>query len=216
MKIRFQHTGKVLAWLIRGLAKTLTYEVIDHACILHSEVRPPVIWTFWHNRMFHMPYVHQLWLPHVHGCILSSPSGDGQVIADVCAEFGFKPVRGSSSRQGMSALITLAEMMKQGYDVGITPDGPRGPCYQLSPGLLKLAQLTGAHILPVYVQYDRPWKLKSSWDRFQIPRPFSKVRIVLNEMQPIARRLSEESFEQERLRIEQIMQAGAVDFEDHC
>ena len=85
MKIRFQHTGKVLAWLIRGLAKTLTYEVIDHACILHSEVRPPVIWTFWHNRMFLIPWLHHEWFANVPGTILTSPSGDGQIIADVCA-----------------------------------------------------------------------------------------------------------------------------------
>ena len=213
MKIRIQNAGRIIGWFVRAVATTLTYEVEDRAGVLGSKARPPIIWTFWHNRMFVMPYIHEQWLPHVHGCILSSPSGDGQVIADVCAEFGFKPVRGSSSRQGMSALITLADMMKQGFDVGITPDGPRGPCYSLNPGLLKLAQLTGAHILPVHVQYDRPWKFKSTWDRFQIPRPFSKVRMILTESQPIARRLSEEGFEQERLRIEKIMQAGAVDYD---
>ena len=180
MKIRFQHTGKVLAWLIRGLAKTLTYEVIDHACILHSEVRPPVIWTFWHNRMFLMPYVHQLWLPHVHGCILSSPSGDGQVIADVCAEFGFKPVRGSSSRQGMSALITLAEMMKQGYDVGITPDGPRGPRRVAAAGVAQLAAVSGVALLPCAAQTSRR-RIMRSWDRMVIPLPFGRGVVVCGE-----------------------------------
>jgi Kdo2-lipid IVA 3' secondary acyltransferase len=211
VKIRFQHTGKAISWLMRGIAETLTYEVVDHACILRSKIRPPLIWTFWHNRMFLIPYLHQLWLPDVPGCILSSPSGDGQIIADVCAEFHLEAVRGSSSRKGMSALISLAEKVKNGYDVGITPDGPRGPCYRLNPGPLKLAQLTGALIMPVDVQYEKPWQFKT-WDRFELPKPFSRVRIVLNTPMPIERRLDETQFEQRRLEVEAVMRAGALDY----
>ena len=197
---------------MRGIAETLTFEVIDNARILRSKIRPPLVWTFWHNRMFLIPYVHQLWLPDVPGCILSSPSGDGQIIADVCAEFRLEAVRGSSSRKGMSALMSLAELVKKGYDVGITPDGPRGPCYHLNPGPLKLAQLTGAHIMPITVQYERVIRFKT-WDRFQLPLPFSKVRMILGETMPIPRRMSEEDFEAKRLEIEQIMQAGALSFD---
>lgn len=210
-RIRFQHTGKVASWLIRGIAETLTYEVIDHARILRSKIRPPLIWTFWHNRMFLIPYLHQLWLPDVPGCILSSPSGDGQIIADVCAEFKLEAVRGSSSRKGTSALIALAEKVKAGYDVGITPDGPRGPCYSLNPGPLKLAQLTGALIMPIDVQYESPWTF-STWDRFELPKPFSRVRIILNEPMQIERRLNEEQFEQRRQEVEAVMRAGAQDW----
>lgn len=208
MKIRFQHTGKIASWLIRGIAETLTLEVIDHAEILRSRIRPPLIWTFWHNRMFLIPYLHELWLPDVPGCILSSPSGDGQIIADACAAFRLEAVRGSSSRKGMSALITLAEKVKAGYDVGITPDGPRGPCYHLNPGPLKLAQLTGALILPIHVHYDEAWEFKT-WDRFQLPKPFSKARIILDHPVEIPRKLDDAAFEQMRLSIEQTMQAGA-------
>lgn len=208
MKIRFQHTGKIASWLIRGIAETLTLEVIDHAKILRSRIRPPLIWTFWHNRMFLIPYLHELWLPDVPGCILSSPSGDGQIIADACAAFRLEAVRGSSSRKGMSALITLAEKVKAGYDVGITPDGPRGPCYHLNPGPLKLAQLTGALILPIHVHYDEAWEFKT-WDRFQLPKPFSKARIILDHPVEIPRKLDDAAFEQMRLSIEQTMQAGA-------
>jgi len=212
VKIRFQHTGKVISWLMRGIAETLTFEVIDNARILRSKIRPPLIWTFWHNRMFLVPYLHQLWLPDVPGCILSSPSGDGQIIADVCAEFRLEAVRGSSSRKGMSALISLADLVKNGYDVGITPDGPRGPCYRLNPGPLKLAQLTGAFIMPMSVQYDNPWIFKT-WDRFQLPKPFSKVRIILGEPFPIDRRMTDEQFEAKRLEIERSMLDGALNFD---
>ena len=212
MKIRFQHTGKLASWLIRAIAETLTFEVVDNARILRSKIRPPLVWTFWHNRMFLIPYLHELWLPDVPGCILSSPSGDGQIIADVCAEFRLKAVRGSSSRKGMSALINLAELVREGYDVGITPDGPRGPCYHLNPGPLKLAQLTGAHIMPISVQYDRPFKF-GTWDRFQLPKPFSKVRIVLGETFPISRRMSDDEFEATRQEIERTMRDGALNFD---
>ena len=212
MKIRFKHTGRVLAKVIRSVAETLTFEMVDHARILRHRARPPLIWTFWHNRMFLIPYMHQLWVPDMPGCILSSPSGDGQIIADVCCEFGLRPVRGSSSRKGLSALITLADLVRQGFDVGITPDGPRGPCYHLNPGPLKLAQLTGSLILPMHVQYDRPWTLKT-WDRFQIPRPFSKVRLILGEAIPIPRRLDEAEFEQKRREVELTLRAGALTFD---
>jgi len=212
VKIRFQHTGKVLAGLMRGIGETLTFEIVDNAKILRSKIRPPLVWTFWHNRMFLIPYLHELWLPDVPGCILSSPSGDGQIIADVCEEFRLKPVRGSSSRKGMAALINLADLVKQGYDVGITPDGPRGPCYHLNPGPLKLAQLTGAYIMPISVHYDRPWTFKT-WDKFQLPRPFSKVRIILGETMPVPRRLTDEEFELKRQEVEQIMRADALGYD---
>ena len=197
---------------MRGIGETLTFEIVDNAKILRSKIRPPLVWTFWHNRMFLIPYLHELWLPDVPGCILSSPSGDGQIIADVCEEFRLKPVRGSSSRKGMAALINLADLVKQGYDVGITPDGPRGPCYHLNPGPLKLAQLTGAYIMPISVHYDRPWTFKT-WDKFQLPRPFSKVRIILGETMPVPRRLTDEEFELKRQEVEQIMRADALGYD---
>lgn len=208
VKIRFQHTGRVVAWLLRGIAATLRYEVDDRAGILRSTaMREPVIWAFWHNRMFLIPYLHQRWFPHIPGCILSSPSGDGQIIADVCAAFGLEAARGSSSKpdKGMSALIKLAEKVKAGYDIGITPDGPRGPLYELHPGVLKLAQLTGTAIMPVHVEYDSFWEF-GTWDRFQLPKPFTTARIKLGELVRIPRKLDAEAFEEQRLRLEHHLQ----------
>lgn len=215
VRIRFRHTGLVLSWVIRGVASTLRFEVIDRTNLLRTKPRNPLIWIFWHNRMFLIPYLHECWLPGCLDYILSSPSGDGQIIADICAQFGLGAARGSSSKpeKGMSALIKLAEKIKSGSDVGITPDGPRGPCYQLSPGTLKLAQITGAGILPVHVQYEKCWELKT-WDRFQIPRPFSKVRIVIGEPTIIPRRLGEAGFEEQRLALEKRLQAGASSMDE--
>ena len=204
MKIRFKHTGKLVAWLLRGVGATLQFEVEDRAGILTStEPREPLIWVFWHNRMFVIPYIHERWFPHIPGCILSSPSGDGQIIAEVCEEFGLEAARGSSSKpdKGRAALIKLADKVRDSYDVGITPDGPRGPLYEMHPGPLKLAQLTGAKIMPVEVHYDASWEFPT-WDKFQLPRPFTRVRMVLQEPVGIPRRLSEEDFERQRVDIE--------------
>ena len=101
----------------------------------------------------------------------------------------------------MSALILLAEQLKAGSDIGSTPDGPRGPCFELQPGIVKLAQLTGSPILPARVHYSRSFKFKT-WDRFDLPLPFAKVTIILDPFHPIPRRLSEDDFEAHRTALE--------------
>ena len=120
--------GKPIAWLIRAICGTLRFRVVDHAGLngLSMDQRT---WIFWHNRMFIFPWLHQTLFPGRGGAVLTSASGDGQIIADVCSEFGFRPVRGSSSRRGAQALMELADCIRAGEDIGITPDGPRGPRY---------------------------------------------------------------------------------------
>ena len=213
MRIRFQHTGLVFSWLIRGICRTLRMEVVDHAGILRPEPQAPVIWTFWHNRIFMLPWLYERFSGHIPCIILSSPSNDGQIIADMCEQFSLEAARGSSSKpeKGMSALIKLATKMKAGYSVGITPDGPRGPCYQLNPGVLKLAQLTGTAIMPVHLQFESVWQFKT-WDRFMVPKPFSRVRVVFDERMIIPRHLNEAEFETQRLAVEKVLQSGAVGF----
>ncbi len=208
-RIRFKHTGLVISWFLRGIASTLRFEIVDDADVIHSRPREPLIWVFWHNRMFTIPYIHLHWFPHQPGCILSSASGDGQIIADVCAQFDLEAARGSSSKpeKGMSALIKLAEKVKAGYDVGITPDGPRGPCYALNPGPLKLAQLTGAGIMPVNIHYTKCWQF-NTWDRFMVPRPWSTVRMHFQRPVIVPRKMDEAAFEVMRREIEERLRQG--------
>ena len=204
-KIRIRNLGKVVAWLIRALGTTLRFEVEDRAGAF-ARGRPGWIWAFWHNRMFVIPYIHDRWFAHIPGAILSSPSGDGQIIADACAEFGFEAARGSSSKpqKGLGALIMLAEKVKEGRDVGITPDGPRGPCYELQPGLLKLAQLTGGAIVPVRVEYSRALRFKT-WDAFLLPLPFSRVKVIFEPLVTVPRKLDEATFEEHRLALQTVL-----------
>ena len=98
----------------------------------------------------------------------------------------------------------LAGWLRRGHDVAITPDGSRGPCYEIKPGLVLLAQLTGQPILPISFEYASAWRLKS-WDRFFIPKPFSKVTIRVGELHSVERTTDAAEFEVERRRCEGIL-----------
>ena len=207
-KIRIKNVGRPIAWLMRGICASLRYEIVDEAGAF-DHGRPLWIWAFWHNRMFVFPYLHSHWYPHRRGAVLTSPSGDGQIIADVCAGFGFEAVRGSSSKplKGLAALIAMAGKLRAGLEIGITPDGPRGPRYQLQPGIIKLGQLTGAPIIPVRVEYSHALRFKT-WDQFMLPMPFSRARIILQATHTIPRKMTEAEFEEQRLRLQAALGEG--------
>ena len=135
---------------------------------------------------------------------LSSTSRDGELIAQYIGRFGIGPVRGSATRRGSVALREMATLLKRGHDVAITPDGSRGPLYEIKPGLVLLAQLTGAPVLPISFEYSRAWRLRT-WDRFVIPRPFSRVTLRVGEPVHIARTQDQEEFEVQRKRCEDAM-----------
>jgi lysophospholipid acyltransferase (LPLAT)-like uncharacterized protein len=101
-----------------------------------------------------------------------SASKDGALLAAILECFNVQPVRGSTSRRGPQALLELTTWAERGFDLAITPDGPRGPCYKVQDGAMSLAQITGLPIIPF--SYFLKWKLRlNSWDRFQVPIPFS-------------------------------------------
>ncbi|OYW76812.1 MAG: hypothetical protein B7Z37_07040 [Verrucomicrobia bacterium 12-59-8] len=207
-KIRIKSAGKIIAWIMRGIAMTVRWQIRDDAGVFDAN-RRGCIWGFWHNRMFLFPWTHHEWFANIPGTILTSPSGDGQIIADLCESFGIEAARGSSSKpeKGMSALITLAAKVREGHEIGITPDGPRGPIYQVQPGIVKLAQLTGAPIIPAHMHYSRALQFKT-WDKFMLPLPFSTITLVLDPPIYIPRRMTEEEFEQKRQTLEKAMLAG--------
>jgi lysophospholipid acyltransferase (LPLAT)-like uncharacterized protein len=190
--------------LLQILARTLRYEMEDRANVLGKPVAGNYIAALWHNRLLLISHVLKKFFPQRPGAGLISASRDGDLIADVTKRFGFDVVRGSSSRMGASALRELGEVLASGRDVLITPDGPRGPVYQLGPGIVFLAQRTGAPVIPVNMEYSSCWRVKS-WDRFIIPKPFSKIRVVIGEPQQIRSTSSDEEFEQERLRLQNVM-----------
>ena len=173
--------GKLLAWLTRLIGFTIHLEIDDRARVTDHNCKQPMIWAFWHNRMFVIPLLRLRHARHRTGAVLTSASRDGAIVAGAMKSFGLTPVRGSSSRRGATALRELNETLERGEDVAVAPDGPRGPRYKVGAGVIFLARRTGAGILPIRVEYSRAIKLKS-WDRFMIPLPFSKARIICEEL----------------------------------
>lgn len=184
--------------------RTLRFVIDDRADVVGFPPRGRFIATVWHNRLFLFPYAVRRFLPETEGAALVSASRDGALLADVLKRFGFDAVRGSSSRRGATALMELAEVIARGGEAAITPDGPRGPAYQLSPGIIFLAQKSGADVLPMNFEFSSCWRLKS-WDRFIVPKPFSKVRVIFGERYRVRDTVTDDEFENERQRLEEAM-----------
>ena len=187
--------------LIRAVCVTLRFRVDDRAGMMGRAPGSSVIWAFWHNRVFSVPYIWRKFLRQRSGAVLTSPSGDGEIIAQVMRRFGADAVRGSSNKRPAAALRELVTWVKDGNDIAITPDGPRGPKYELQPGIVKVAQLTKVPVFPVHVRYSKCLRLKS-WDGFMIPWPFCRVDVTLGELHQVARTRGDDEFETERVRLE--------------
>ena len=208
---------KIEGWLARWLiafgfrllqlwARTLRFEIEDRAGVVGRRVTENYIGALWHNRLLVFPFVLRRFLPQRHGAALISASRDGDLIADVVKRFGYDVIRGSSSRMGASAILQLAEVLASGRDVVITPDGPRGPAYELGPGIIFLAQKSGAAVVPMNLEYSHCWRL-GSWDRFIVPRPFAKVRVLINRPYRVTVTTTPEEFESERVSLQNAMMA---------
>ena len=169
--------AELVAGLIRLVDATLRYRWHDDSGYNQGQTAAQAIYAIWHNRLI-------LSMPGYHGtarnragspglAALVSASKDGALLAGILSRFNVQAVRGSSSRRGAQALLELTTWAERGFDLAITPDGPRGPCYHVQEGVISLAQVTGLPIIPV--SCDLQWKLRlNSWDRFQIPLPFSR------------------------------------------
>ena len=192
------------AGIVRLIVATLRFRVRDDAGVLGGPATPRLIWAFWHNSLFVIPHLLNHYLSHRPGSALTSASQDGEILAAFLERFNVRPIRGSSSRQGAAALLEMKRLIEQGFDVAITPDGPRGPLYHLNPGVITLAQKTGALIMPIRVHYSRCWRLKT-WDAFEIPKPFATVTIALLPLYRVAATSSDEEFEPERARLERVL-----------
>lgn len=138
-----------------------------------------IILCFWHRRLVAMWLSYPFRRTGAGGerrgiSILSSDSKDGERSAATWRWFGIHAVRGTAAQDGARALIRMIHAVKEGWDFGITPDGPRGPALKLKPGVIALARKTGAWIVPVCVAYSHAWKLKT-WDAMLVPKPFARV-----------------------------------------
>ena len=174
--------------LMRLVTSTLRVRVLDRAGITDAPSRLPNICAFWHNRLFLMPHIYERYLSSRIGCALTSASKDGDLVAAFLQCFGIEPIRGSSSRRGAAALIEMKRATDQGWLVGITPDGPRGPRYHLNPGVVKLAQTTGSLVLPVHIKYSRFWRLKARTIRIAVQAQIALPQLARAINRPLQKR----------------------------
>ncbi len=190
--------------LLKLWARTLRLEVDDRAGVMGKPVTENYIAALWHNRLLLISFALKKFLPQRPGAGLISASRDGDLVTDLTHRFGFDVVRGSTSKMGASAILELGNVLASGRDVFITPDGPRGPAYQLGQGVIFLAQRTGARVVPVNFEYSSVWRVKS-WDRFILPRPFARVRFIIGPPHQVRPTQTDEEFESERLRLQDAM-----------
>ena len=190
--------------LYRLWARTLRLQVEDPHGVVAFVKQQPVIFAIWHNRLLMLPRVFDPSFPTRQSYGLISASRDGDLIAQFIERSGYGTIRGSSSRKGVIALRQLVETLRADGNVLVTPDGPRGPVYQVSQGIVFLAHKSGAPIVPIHMEYSSAWRLKS-WDRFVVPRPFAKLRAIFGAPIHIAPLEGAEQFEAEQLRLQSEM-----------
>ena len=184
--------------LINALGHTLRWRVegLQHYDTIISSGRQPVM-AFWHGRILPATYYFRR-----RGIIvITSENFDGEWIARIIERFGFGTARGSTSRGALKAMLQLVRDMEQGRPAGFTLDGPRGPARVAQPGAIWLAHRTGNPVLPFHLEASSYWTMKS-WDRTQIPRPFSTVALVVGEPLEVPRDASEEDLESARKQLE--------------
>jgi len=164
------------------------------------------ILAFWHNRILLLPFIYRYQMRLKHLVAMVSKSRDGQFLADFLEKFDFHAVRGSSSTGGRETFVQAIRMARQGYDIAISPDGPRGPMYQVQPGVIKLAQITSLPIVPTGYQVNIRRELHS-WDRFILPAPFARIAFETAPPITVPRRAGKRELEKARQQLqEQLMQ----------
>jgi lysophospholipid acyltransferase (LPLAT)-like uncharacterized protein len=171
---------RIASLAIRCLGITLRYkDICDPGATPGYYVQPPVIYALWHRCLLACA-----WRFRNGGVtILISRSFDGELIARTVERLGFIAIRGSSSRDGAVGLRNLQRAYLDGHYCAITVDGPRGPAQIAKPGIVQLAKLVGSPVSAFYVHPERAWQLRS-WDRFLIPKPFSRVTVAWTAQVP--------------------------------
>jgi lysophospholipid acyltransferase (LPLAT)-like uncharacterized protein len=184
--------GWTLRWRVRG---------IDRLSQGEDEGRRPIM-AFWHGRILPATY-------YFRGrgiVVITSENFDGEWIARIIQRFGFGTARGSSSRGAKRALLQLKRDMAQGHPAGFTVDGPRGPAREVQPGVVWLAKVTGNPVVPFHLEASRHWTVHS-WDRTQIPKPFSTVAIAVGTPIAVDPDADDAALEAKRLEVEQALYA---------
>lgn len=199
-----------LRWKVIGILGKLVLGLWSKSCRLtvfgEEEYRRvkkegrPIIFLIWHGRLMFAPHFFR----HHPVVPLISPSRDGEIITQVGRRWGYRIIRGSGSHAIIRAWNELKNELEKGGEVLFVPDGPRGPGRELKPGCLKLAQETGAFLLPLSFSASRK-KFLNSWDNFLLFYPFSRVVAIYGRPVAVESGLEEETLEKERKKVELLL-----------
>ena len=166
----------LLATLLRTWGRTLRFEADPETLRRLTKSDVPAAVVLWHNRLFLSPEIFRRYRQQRRIFGLVSASKDGAWLAALYRMIGIHPVRGSSSNFGREAGRVLIEKMREGHDIGITPDGPRGPLYTVEPGVLVVTRRNDAPMVLLGAEFGRAFRLRS-WDKFYIPWPFTRIKM---------------------------------------
>ena len=192
-ELRIELLGFLGGCVLGGLGKTWRFELHRDQKLdrLLGEDKPFIL-VFWHNRQLLMPTFRKYLIhPSRNVATLMSNHSDGRIIQRVVAWLGLDSVAGSSSEGGVEGLRNMTRKLKEGTNVGITPDGPKGPVYKAKAGVVKAAQLSGAVLIPGACGADRKWVF-GSWDRMILAKPFSRLVGVVGEPIEVPRKISDD------------------------
>ncbi len=185
--------------LINALGHTLRWRVegLEHLDAILASNRQPVM-AFWHARILPATF----YFRRRGIVVITSENFDGEWIARIIRRFGYGTARGSTTRGAKRAMLQLVRDMEAGQPAGFTVDGPRGPARVVQPGAVWLAKTTGNPVLPFHLEAARSWSVRS-WDKTQIPKPWTTVSLVVGEPMEVPRDLSDEGLEAARVELEQ-------------
>jgi lysophospholipid acyltransferase (LPLAT)-like uncharacterized protein len=184
--------------LIAALGSTLRWrhEGLDHLDAVVRGGHQPIM-AFWHGRILPAAY----YFRRRRIVVITSENFDGEWIAGIIERLGYGTARGSTSRGAVKALVQLKRALAEGNPAGFTLDGPRGPARVAQPGAIWLAKATGNPVVPFHLEASRHWTM-GSWDRTQIPKPFSEVSIAMGEPFFVPEDADDAALEEHRLSLE--------------
>lgn len=197
-EICWRLVGLLGKWAIDLLSLSLRIEVIGYERVRPIIETRRIIFGVWHSRMIVTSYMHK----GVNGVAMASRSRDGEIIARVVERQGHEVVRGSTGKGGLRALaLQIKRLKEKDRPAAMIPDGPQGPRHRVQPGIITLAQKTGYPIIPFSYSARKIWVAKS-WDRFIVPYPFTRCRLVYGEPVVVPEKADARTLEASRLELE--------------
>lgn len=208
MKIYPSKLSLPISLAYRFWCRSLRFQTVGRENINCAITLPErrLVYALWHDELFPL-----IWYAMRNGLkvvAMVSQSRDGELLAQIMESLGMPTIRGSSSRGGVKALVSaIRHIERQGTDIVITVDGPRGPRHTIKDGVIHLASRTGAHIVPVRVFMDKTFVFHKAWDKFQLPWLFSKCRVSFGEPYAVSSSLDESGIAQERSLLKEHLDA---------